>query len=513
MKITRSVTTIASLTAVSRFFAVFREVLMSHLLGAGAMADAFVVAFRLPNLFRRSLAEGALNAAFVPLFASTMTKEGKEKAVLLAEHVMAVLFWVLLLLVLVVEALTPFVIYLIAPGFSSTPERFTMTVDFTRVTFPYILFISLAALFGGVLNSLNRFASPAATPILLNIVVIISLFSHSYLDLSPGYALSLSVSIAGVAQFLWLYSMCYRAGVPLRFRWPKLTSDVKEVIWLMIPGVIGASVIQINVFVDSQLASFLPEGAVAYLYYADRLNQLPLGVFGVAISTAMLPLLSKQIQSKDHNQALISQNDAIELALKLTIPSMVGLIILAYPMIALIYGHGKFGPEQISATAPALAAYVVGMPGYVMSKILTNSFFANKDTKTPVKIAVVIVIINALLAIIFMQFLQHIGMALATALAAWLNAIILMITLEKIGLFVLLPETIKNIGKIILASMSMGLVLYFLKDYTIPDPNGTNLNEMLGLFGVIAIGLFSFISVGSFLGVIHIFKKGFKSRK
>src|SRR3989338_3046994 len=257
MNLTKTVSAISVMTGLSRIFGMVREVLMAYVLGAGAMADAFVVAFRLPNLFRKFLAEGAFNSAFVPLFAASLSNKGEKEAKNLACSVFSVMFWVLLIFVLLMEVITPFVIYVLAPGFKNTPERFLLTINFTRITFPYLLFISLAALCAGVLNTLNKFATAAATPILLNICMISSLASYSYFKVDPGYALCYGVAVAGVVQFLWLYFACKKAGMDLSLKRPKLTPEVKELLKLMVPGIIGASVIQLNVMIDSQLASFL----------------------------------------------------------------------------------------------------------------------------------------------------------------------------------------------------------------------------------------------------------------
>ena len=465
MKIVRAVATVGGFTSLSRIFGLVREILMSHVLGAGIVADAFVVAFKFPNFFRRFFAEGAFNAAFVPFFAGKLEKEGKQAAILTAERVFSFLGAWLILLVLAIEIFTPEIMHLLAPGFSTTPERLKIAVTFTRITFPYILFMSLSALLAGILNSFDRFATAAAAPILLNILMILALLAYPVINLSAGLTLVWSVFIAGIVQLVWLYWACKRIGISLRLLFPKATKDVRHVMRKMIPGTIGAGVMQINLLIDMVLASLLTTGSISYLYYADRLNQLPLSIFGVAIGTVLLPRLSRQLRKGNIEDAMESQNLALELALQLSIPSAVGLIVLSFPLINLIYGHGSFNVNDVGATAPALAAFAFGLPAYVTGKVFSTSFFARLDTKTPVKIAIVCIIVNLILNLILMRTLQHVGLALATSISAWLNTILLLIFLKKKELFKTSPNLIKMIGKVVLCSLLMGGAVFFIHGY------------------------------------------------
>jgi len=291
MRLIRAIATVGGYTGVSRIFGLVRESLMSHILGASPLTDAFLVAFKFPNFFRRFFAEGAFNASFVPQFSGQLASEGIESARLLAERVMAVLVTTLLIFVIVIVIVTPWVMGVIAPGFSTTPERLEMAITFTRITFPYILFISIAALLSGVLNSLDRFAAAAAAPIILNIVMIGAMLLFSYADLATGKALSWAVFLAGVLQLGWLYWACWRTGLRLKLRVPHLTPEVRKVIRLMIPGAIGAGVMNINLLLDMMFASLLPSGSISFLHYADRLNQLPLSLFGIAMADGSSALL------------------------------------------------------------------------------------------------------------------------------------------------------------------------------------------------------------------------------
>jgi len=504
MKILRSIATVGGYTAVSRVFGLGREILMSHVLGVGMVSDAFWVAFKFPNFFRRFFAEGAFNAAFVPMFAGTLATEGISTARLLAERVLSVLVLVLIGLVIFIEFGVPWLIYGLAPGFATTPERLDLAIQFIRITFPYILFISLAALLSGVLNSLDRFAAAAAAPILLNILMILALIVYSSINLSAGHALSWAVFIAGVIQLLWLYIACKRAGFPISIKFPHLTPEVKKVVTLMIPGAFGAGVMQVNLLMDMILASFLPLGAISYLCYADRLNQLPLSIFGVAIGTALLPLLSRQLRAGEVEKALKSQNMAVEVALQLTLPAAVGLIVLAYPIINLIYGHGHFTKMDVAATAPALAAFATGLPAYVLGKVFVTSFFARQDTKTPVKIAILCVATNLFLNLILMRFFAHVGMAIATSIAAWLNTGLLVLALRRRGLFSVSRHLRHLSLRLCLVCAMMAGGIFLLLDPLEPLLIGGIMHQISGIATLVTFGLVLFIGFGQWVGAFNI---------
>src|SRR5215472_12108134 len=332
MALLRSVATVGSYTALSRVFGFIRDVLTAAILGAGPVADAFFVAQRLPNLFRSLFAEGAFSAAFVPLFAGAMAEHGKEAARVFAEDALAALLG----FVLLGEIFMPAVMAVIAPGFGDDPAKFGLAVDLARITFPYLLFIALVALQGGVLNSVDRFAAAAATPVLLNLFLIVALSMMDRFGWHDGRALAWAVTAAGFAQFLWLMSSCARAGLALRLPVPRLTAGVRRTLAVMTPGTIGAGVTQLNLLISTALASLLPSGSVSYLYYADRLNQLPLGVVGIAVGTAILPSLSRQVRLGHLSEAVATQNRGIELAVLLTLPAAIGLGVLATPILSVL---------------------------------------------------------------------------------------------------------------------------------------------------------------------------------
>lgn len=458
----RAVFTIGGLTMASRVLGLVRDVLIANALGASYVADAFFVAFKLPNFFRRLFAEGAFNAAFIPLFAESLAQSGRDGAKAMAEETTAVLLAVLVPFVLLMQYAMPVVMMGLGPGFIGRPETFDLAVDLARLTFPYLLFISLVSLFGGMLNSVGRFAATAATPILLNLCLIgAALFAVSNLT-SAGHALALGVAVAGIAQFLFLAAALRGERLLPRLPAPKLTPQVKRLLRLMLPAALGAGVVQINLVIDLVLASLLPTGAVSYLFYADRLNQLPVGVVGVAVGTALLPMLSRQIASGEGQAAIAGQNRAIELALLLTLPAAMALIVIPGPLISFIFEHGAFGAEDTAATVLALMAYALGLPAYVLIKVLGPGFYARQDTATPVKIAMAALVVNLVFNLLLIGPLQHAGLALATAISAWVNAGLLAWVLRKRGHFIADPRLKARLWRMAAATLVMGLALWGL---------------------------------------------------
>ena len=501
MALLRSVATVGSYTLVSRLFGFLRDILTAAILGAGPVADAFFVAQRLPNLFRSLFAEGAFSAAFVPLFAGTMAEHGKEAARNFAEEALAVLLAALLGFVLLGEIFMPAVMRVIAPGFGEDPAKFGLAVELARITFPYLLFIALVALQGGVLNSVDRFAAAAATPILLNLFLIAALLLMDRFGWRDGHALAWAVTAAGFAQFLWLMSSCARAGLALRLPVPRLTRDVRRTLAVMAPGTIGAGVTQLNLLISTALASLLPSGSVSYLYYADRLNQLPLGVVGIAVGTAILPPLSRQVRTGHLPEAVATQNRGIELALLLTLPAAVALAVLATPILAVLLQRGAFDATDTQATAAALTAYAAGLPAFVLVKALAPAFFARQDTATPVKVAVVAMASNLCLTLVLMQFLAHVGIALATTVAGWINALSLLVLLIRRGYFRFDARARRSLPRIATAALGMGAVLVLLRIWLAPALAALPLVRIAALVALVGGGLASFALFALALGV------------
>lgn len=418
----RNVLTVGSWTAASRVLGFVRDILIAAALGAGPAADAFFVALKLPNFFRRLFGEGAFSAAFVPLFAGTLAAEGREQARRLAEGALSVLLAALAVLTLLAVLFMPEAMTLLAPGFRRDPERFALAVELTRITFPYLMLICVVALFSGVLNGLDRFAAAAAAPLLFNVALIGGLAAAPFLALPVAEGLAWGVAAAGILQFVVLAWAVAAAGMPLRLPRPRLTPEMRLLLRRMGPGAIGAGVTQINLMVDVIIASFLPQGSIAFLYYADRVNQLPLGVIGTAVGTALLPALSRQVRAGQGSAALATQNRAIEFALLLTVPAAVGLAVAAWPIVHVLFGRGAFGPGDVTATAAALAAYALGLPAYVLVKVFAPGFFARGDTASPVKVAIVCVVLNIALCLALIGPFAHVGVALATVISGWVNA-------------------------------------------------------------------------------------------
>jgi putative peptidoglycan lipid II flippase len=499
MALLRSVATVGGFTLASRVLGFIRDVMFAAFLGAGPAADAFVIAQRLPNMFRSLFAEGAFSAAFVPLFAGMIAAEGRAAAKAFAEDALAVLLAALLLFVLLGEATMPWFLQLIAPGFAAEPEKYALTVALTRITFPYLLFISLVSLQGGILNSVDRFAAPAATPILLNLFLIGAFALSGFWPERIAAGQAWAIVLAGFAQFLWLIFSCGRAGMALSLPRPRLTPGVRRLLRVMVPGVFGAGVTQINLLVSTAIASLLPTGAVSYLYYADRLNQLPLGVVGIAVGTAILPSLSRQIRTGDAAAAASTQNRGIELAVLLTLPAAVALGVAARPILA-IFERGHFGAAEVLATAPALAAYAVGLPAFVLVKVLVPGFFARHDTATPVKIAIATMIVNLALTVALMWPLAHVGIALATGIAGWFNALSVGFLLYRRGHFALDARSRHNLPRIVLAAIGMGAVLLAAEQLFAGALAGPQLARLAALVVIIVVGLVSYGAFALLLG-------------
>ena len=501
MALLRSVATVGSYTLLSRIFGFVRDILTAAILGAGPVADAFFVAQRLPNLFRSLFAEGAFSAAFVPLFAGTMAEHGKEAARIFAEDALAVLLAALFGFVLLGEIFMPAVMEVIAPGFSEDPGKFALAVELARITFPYLLFIALVALQGGVLNSVDRFAAAAATPVLLNLFLIAALLMMDRFGWHDGRALAWAVTGAGLAQFLWLMFSCARAGLALRLPLPRLTPGVKRTLAIMAPGTVGAGVTQLNLLISTALASLLPGGSVSYLYYADRLNQLPLGVVGIAVGTAILPPLSRQIRLGHVTDAVATQNRGLELALLLTLPAAVALALLATPILSVLFQRGAFGAADTAATAAALSAYAAGLPAFVLIRVLAPAFFARHDTATPVKIAIGTMAANLGLTLVLMQFLAHVGIALATTIAGWINALTLLLLLIRRGHFRFDRRARRNLPRVGAAALGMGVVLALLRVALAPALAGPAVLRVGALAGLVGAGLAAFALLALVFGI------------
>lgn len=434
MSLIRSSFSIGSMTLVSRIFGFVRDMLVANVLGASFMADAFVVAFKLPNFFRRLFAEGAFNQAFLPMFAGMVKTGSREEALRFASDALSWLIVVVSAVVGLCMLFMPWLMYILAPGFDEDPITYDLSIILTRITFPYLLFITIVSLLGGVLNSFEKFTAVASTPIVMNVSMIAGLYLFAPVTPNAAHALAWGVFLAGVTQLFWLVYFCKKSDILPAIHFPRFTPEVKKLLIVVAPAAVGAGVTQINLMIDTMIATLIPNG-VSYLYYADRIFELPLGVIGIAVATALLPTLSKHIRAGERDQAIRTTNQSIKMVMFLGLPSCGALMVIAEPIIHVIFERGAFLPEDTAAVYPALMAFTLGLPGHLVAKILASNFFAAQDTKTPVKIGVACVILNLILNLILMQFLAHVGIAMATSITGYVNAGALAYILYKRGHF------------------------------------------------------------------------------
>lgn len=504
MTLIRAASLIGGLTLVSRILGFAREMIMARVLGAGLAADAFNLAFKLPNVFRRLFAEGAFASAFVPLFSRQKSENGLAAAKRFAEDVLAVLLPALLLLTALAEMAMPALVWLLngGGGFADVPGKLDLAVSLSRVTFPYLLFISLTALLGGILNSLSRFAAAAAAPVLLNIVLIAALLSAEGGEVLTARWLAWGVAAAGLLQFLWLWLACRRAGVRLRLRLPRFTPGVKRFFAMVGPAALGAGVYQISQLIDLFFASRLPQGSLSYLNYADRLNQLPLGVVGIALGTALLPALAAHIARGEEAEAIHIQNRAAELALFLALPAAAALMVLAGPLVAALYMGGRFGAADAAATASVLTGLAAGLPAYVLVKVLTPAFFARGDTATPVRTALVALALNVALILLFIAPFGVAGLAWATALSAWFNCALLYAMLRRAASFRFDSVFLRRMLAAGAATALMAAALALLLESTGLRFDGGTLERVGAVLTAVGVGAAVYFTAAALLGAM-----------
>lgn len=484
----------------SRVLGLVRDIMLANFLGAGPINDALITATKLPNLFRRIFAEGAFNAAFVPLYAKRIENQGEEKAGRFAGEAFSALALLVGLIVVLFQITMPWTLNIIGGGLSKTPDingvaPYDLAVLYAQVTMPYLLCMSIAALFSGMLNTRNRFALAAFVPVILNLVwisllVVISRRGASLEDLA--LSLSWGMTISGILQAGLLFWGLKRANIRLAFTRPKLSPGVKRLFYLGVPGMISAGITHINLMVSHFISTFQP-GAPSWLYYSDRLYQLPLGIIGIAMGIALLPALSRRLQSGDEQGALTSQNRAIEIAAYLTLPAAVALAIMPDFLVGGLFERGEFGPEDTAQTARALRMFAFGLPAFVLIKVLTPAFFARENTKTPMIFASLSAVINIVFGIGLFVSLGFYGLALATTIAAWVNAGCLLVSLVKKKHFVQDVRLISRLPRIGLAAFIMGIGLWFIEPYARAELSGGILKDYLLLACVCGLGLALYI--------------------
>ena len=506
MNLLSSTSVFSFYTLISRVLGYFRDLLIASFLGASVYADAFFVAFRLPNTFRRLFAEGVFNAAFIPSYAKENViskKDGKK----FADDILNLLIIILLGTVFIIEIFTPIIVYLIAPGFYEDIEKFNLAVELTRITFPFLFFVSLSSLFSGILNSNNKFAAAAAAPIILNIFLILSLFFSYFFKLNFELNLSYAVPVAGIFQLIFLIFFTkhyYKPSITLKIN---INPKIKFFFKKLLPSIFSSGVTQINILVGTIIASF-EAGAVSYLYYADRIYQINLAIAGIAIGTVALPELSKKIREGNIFEVINIQNKSIELCLLLSIPACAGLIIASQQITSALFGYGSFLEIDVTLTAQALKYFGFGVPAFALIKVLSNFFFARDNTKIPFYISVFSVLLNVLISIFYFKEYGFIIIPIATSIATWLAVVIYIILLVKLKYFNINFTFYTNFIKIIISVTAMSLVLYFLINFFEDKLIYTNYYKSLYLIMIVSIVAEIYLFSARLLGIFKI--KNFK---
>ncbi len=462
MNLLSSASIFSFFTLISRILGYLRDILIAIFLGTSIFADAFFVAFRLPNTFRRLFAEGTFNAAFIPSYTTAKLKD-KKTGKKFADEVLSITLLILLLTVTLAEIFTPYLVYIIAPGFITDDIKFNLAVELTRITFPFLLFISLSSFFSGILNSYNKFAAAAAAPIILNVILIISILFSYLNNLNIAKQLSYGVTIAGVIQLIFLIFMTlkfYKPSFKYNF---KITNKVKFFFKKLLPSIFSSGVTQINILVGTIIASF-QSGAVSYLYYADRVYQINLAIAGIAVGTVSLPVLSKAFKSKNYPKVINIQNKSIQLSLLLSIPASLGLIIASEEIVSGLFGYGSFTQNDVQMTSDALVFFGYGIIAFALVKIFSNFFFARDNTKTPFYISSFIVFLNVIISVSLFQRIGFLIIPIATSVSTWIGVLIFLYILKKRNYLMLQYELLKNAIKIILSSIIMAFMLVFFLD-------------------------------------------------
>lgn len=500
----KNLLTVSGWTMLSRLLGLVRDQLLAAFLGAGPLQDAYQVAFRLPNMFRRLFGEGAFNAAFVPLFTLTLNKKNMNAAEKFANESFSILMFILLIFTLLGEIFMPQLLHLIAPGFTKDVNRYHEAVILSRITFPYMILICGAALLSGVLNSLHHFSVAAAAYVSFNIIGIAALLWLTPFMPNAAWAAAWGVTLSGVVQFGILWFAARKAGICIRCHRPRFSKTIKKLFKKMAPGIIGSGITQINLTVDTIIATLLPTGSVSVMYFADRINQLPLGVLGAAAGTTLLPLLTKEISLGNKQAALSIQNKTLDYCLLLTLPAAFGLFTLAPLIISTLFGHGAFNLDAVYKSAQSLRTYTIGLPAFILIKVLSPGFFARGDTSTPVKIGLFTLLLNFIFNLAFMYPLAHMGPPLASSLAAIINVGFLAFILWKQNAFYMPYSQIKRILYMIAAAMIMSFILFFIEMLFFQKIiNYSILYRIFGLFVLVLTGGLVYGGILHFLKIIN----------
>jgi putative peptidoglycan lipid II flippase len=452
------------MTMISRVLGFIRDIVIARFFGAGEGTDAFFVAFKIPNFMRRLFAEGAFSQAFVPVLSEYKENQSTEALKELIEKTAGTLATVLFFITLIGVVAAPILIYMFAPGFTADGVRHDLAVDMLRLTFPYLFFISLTAMAGGVLNTYGKFAIPAITPVFLNLSFLAAIFWLSPMLDEPIMALAWGVLLAGIVQLAFQFPYLNKLGLMPKLQFDRNHAGVKKIMNLMLPALFGVSVTQINLLVDTLLASFLVTGSVSWLYFSDRLVEFPLGIFGIALATVVLPKLSKSHAANKPEEFSASLDSGLRLVVLLALPAAAGLFFLAQPMLATLFQYDAFTVHDVDMASLSLMAYAIGLPAFILVKVLVPGFTSRQDMKTPVRIGVIAVVANMLMSVSLVFFFQHAGLALATSLAAFINAGLLFRMLLKQAVFVPQPGWAAFGLKVFIANLVVGLI--YFNDFT-----------------------------------------------
>tara|TARA_B100000579_G_scaffold410264_1_gene400025 strand:+ start:28 stop:1554 length:1527 start_codon:yes stop_codon:yes gene_type:complete len=489
-------------TLLSRVLGYLRDILIAIFLGTSVYADAFFVAFRLPNTFRRLFAEGTFNAAFIPSYADEKLK-GENEGKKFADDVFNLLLYILILLLIIVEIFTPFVVYLIAPGFYEDLEKFNLAIEFSRITFPFLLFVSLSSLLSGILNTNNKFAAAAAAPIILNVILILSLLFSFYFNLNIAKSLSVGVTFAGILQFLLLIIFTKKFYFPSLKLFFKFSKSLKNFFRKLLPSIFSSGITQINILIGTIIASF-QAGAVSYLYYADRIYQINLAIAGIAVGTVVLPNLSKSIKKNDKNSISLIQNKSLELSLALSLPAAFGLIIASEDIVNSLFGYGSFDESDVTNTSLALTFFAMGVPAFALIKVLSNFYFARDNTKMPFYISFISMVINIVISVSLFRKYGFIIIPIATTISTWVATLIYFILLKKEKLLVFENKTLINILKILIVTILMCFFLYFGLEYFEDKLEYTYNFKLIYLLIVIGLSAAIYLLVTNLLGILKL---------
>ena len=491
MNLLKSTGTFSFFTIISRLLGYLRDILIATFLGTGPLADAFFVAFRIPNTFRRLFSEGTFNAAFVPSYASELS-QGREQANEFANSVFNLLILGLFFLVVVIEIFMPIFVFLIAPGFDGDNQKMELVINLTRITFPFLFFISLASFFSAILNSHNRFAVASAAPIILNILLIAVLFYGRFLNDQLVFYLSYAVTIAGIIQLVFLYIFVKKFYLP-KITWQfKINEKVKIFFKKLLPSIFSSGVTQINILVGTIIASF-QASAVSYLYYADRIYQINLAIAGIAIGTVILPQLSKYIQNDKKEEIVLIQNKALELSLFLSIPATIALLIGSEQIVSALFGYGAFDESGVKNSAKALFYFSLGLPAFSLIKVFSSFFFARHNTKIPFYISFFSVLLNIFISVFYFKTIGFIIIPIATSISSWFNSIVLFFFLKKKNLFNFNLIFVDRFIRILIAAIIMGLFFNYLINFFDSDLMFEKNFKSAYLIGIVLLGLISYL--------------------